>query len=161
MQWRCMRKYNKDFFILNFGFRWRWAANFKPRPLFSRGETLGNHQIGGLTGPRTGLDAVEERKISFRAGSWTRTRVSLYWLVYIGFAAICNTSKIVRITYKMNITINRTVSWDMTPCCPIKLLFGRMYSPYLQGRIVNQGSNQHEASACILLIAWITFRPWR
>jgi hypothetical protein len=49
--------------ILNRGTRLRWVVSFTPQPLYFQGSSPVIHWIGGLVGPRAGLDAVVKRKI--------------------------------------------------------------------------------------------------
>jgi hypothetical protein len=49
--------------ILDLDTRWRSVVSFTPRPLYPQGKATGTHWIGGWMGPRTGLDAVANRKI--------------------------------------------------------------------------------------------------
>jgi hypothetical protein len=48
--------------ILNLGTRWRLVVSFMTRPLYSRENVPGTHWIGGLVGPRAGVDAVAKRQ---------------------------------------------------------------------------------------------------
>jgi hypothetical protein len=49
--------------ILEVGTGWRWVVSFTPRPRTPRERAYGTHWIGGLVGPRTGLNAVVKWKI--------------------------------------------------------------------------------------------------
>jgi hypothetical protein len=49
--------------ILDLGTRRRWIVSFTPRPLYPGERTSGTQWIGGLVGPRAGLDTVVGRKI--------------------------------------------------------------------------------------------------
>jgi hypothetical protein len=51
--------------ILDLGTSWRWVVSFTPRPLYTRGKCTQYPWIGAWVGPRAGLDAVEQRKISW------------------------------------------------------------------------------------------------
>jgi len=46
------------------GIRWRYVVSFTPRPLYSGERATGTHWIEGCVVPRTGLEAVADRKKS-------------------------------------------------------------------------------------------------
>jgi hypothetical protein len=53
--------------ILDLGTRWKRVVSFKPRPLYPPGGICtGTHWIGGVVGPRAGLDAVERKILPCR-----------------------------------------------------------------------------------------------
>jgi hypothetical protein len=58
--WRRMEECKYSYTILDLGPTWRWVVSFKFWPLYP-----GTQWIGGWMGPRTGLDYVKWRTISF------------------------------------------------------------------------------------------------
>jgi len=48
--------------LFNFGARWEWVVNAKPRPLYPR-ERPGTHCVGGWVGPRAGLDRCGKSRL--------------------------------------------------------------------------------------------------
>ena len=53
--------------ILNLGIRWRWVVKITPLPLCTQ-EITSTHWIRCWLGPRSGLDDLEEREITY--GCW-------------------------------------------------------------------------------------------
>jgi hypothetical protein len=55
--------------ILDLGNRCRLVVSFTLRPLYSQGKAPNINWIGGWVGPKAGLEAVKERKLSPLLGS--------------------------------------------------------------------------------------------
>jgi len=49
--------------IVNPGSRWRWVVNFTCQLLYPWGKNLGTHVIGGLGGPKAGLDIFGKKYV--------------------------------------------------------------------------------------------------
>jgi len=47
----------------NLGIRWRWAFDFRPRPLYVPGENPGTHWTEGWVSPRVGPDVSQKRQL--------------------------------------------------------------------------------------------------
>jgi hypothetical protein len=85
--------------IPHFGTGWRSVFSFTPRPLYTRGWTSGTHWIAGWMGPKTGLDAVDYRKIlcpcrELNPSRHTRSP-SLYRLSYSGSFGYISTTWVI------------------------------------------------------------------
>jgi hypothetical protein len=63
--WRRRGSGGTALLILNLGTVWRSAVSFTPRPLYSWGNSPGNHRLGGWVGSRAVLDALEKRHVSY------------------------------------------------------------------------------------------------
>ena len=81
--------------IFNFGSEYRWVINFMIQPLYLWAKIPGTHWIGGLVGPRTGLDVLGKHDTlhKFMKLHWlffNRTTVAIEWVWYEHAQDGCN-----------------------------------------------------------------------
>jgi hypothetical protein len=86
MSWRHMGEWRYSSTILDLGTRWTWVVSFTTWLLYPRGKSPSTHWIRGWAGLKTGMDAVDKRKISFLCWhsnpSCPAHSLSLYQLSY-------------------------------------------------------------------------------
>jgi hypothetical protein len=85
VSWKHTGEWRYSSTFLYLGTRWRWGLNLTPLPFYLWGKSPGTHCIGGWVGPRSGLNAVEKRRILYcreSNSSCPASSPSLYRLSY-------------------------------------------------------------------------------